>query len=176
MRTIRLLPVLLLSLSLVACAPGATTSAKAAPTSTPAPPTQPTATQVASTVTPAKGGEGLGGSEDLTRVDEQGAVTVQVTPLDLAGPGRTLDFDVRMNTHSVDLGMDLAGLATLSTDGGLSVSAVKWEAPGGGHHVSGKLSFPAAAGGKPLLQGATKLTLTLRDVGAPQRVFTWELE
>jgi hypothetical protein len=72
--------------------------------------------------------------------------------------------------------MNVADLATLTTDNGQKVSAQKWEAPGGGHHVSGKLLFPATVGGKPLLQGATKLTLILRDVGVPQRVFTWELK
>jgi len=57
--------------------------------------------------------------EGITRTDQQGAVVVEVTPLDLDQPGQTLDFQVSMNTHSVDLSMDLGALATLATDTGL---------------------------------------------------------
>lgn len=112
---------------------------------------------------------------DLFREDNQGAVTVEVIPLNLDTPGDTLDFEVAMNTHSVDLSMDLAALATLEADTGLSVVPATWDGPRGGHHVSGTLSFPASVDGEPLLEGARKLTLTIRDVDAPERVFVWEL-
>ncbi len=110
-----------------------------------------------------------------TRTDEQGAVTVAVTPLDLNGSGETLEFDVAMSTHSVDLGMDLADRSTLTTDSGLTVAAITWDAPGGGHHVSGTLIFPASMEGKSLLEDATQVTLTIRDVDAPERVFVWNV-
>ena len=115
------------------------------------------------------------GNSDLARTDEQGAVVFQVTPLDLSNPTDTLDFDVAMNTHSIDLSMDLATLSTLSTDTGVTVQATKWGAPGGGHHVDGKLIFPAAQNGKSILEGASKLTLTIVKVDAASRVFEWEL-
>jgi hypothetical protein len=51
---------------------------------------------------------GSSGGNELTRLDEQGMVTVEVTPLNLGMPGETLVFEVSMNTHSVDLSMDLA--------------------------------------------------------------------
>jgi hypothetical protein len=102
-------------------------------------------------------------------------VTLVVTPLNLNNPGQTLDFDVAMETHSVDLSMDLAALSTLTTDAGRSVPATRWDAPLGGHHVAGKLSFPATVDGMPLLEGVTKLTLIVRDVDAPERAFVWEL-
>jgi len=110
-----------------------------------------------------------------TRTDAQGAVTVAVTPLDINDSGDTLEFDVAMNTHSVDLGMDVADRSTLTTDSGLTVAAITWDAPGGGHHVSGKLTFPASWEGKSLLEGATQVTLTIRDVDAPERVFVWNV-
>ena len=72
--------------------------------------------------------------------------------------------------------MDLANLATLTTDSGRTVQATLWDAPRGGHHVSGTLSFPASVDGKALLDGVTKLTLTIKDVDAPQRAFTWDLQ
>ena len=115
---------------------------------------------------------------DLTRADEQGMVVVEITPLNLdnAADAVTLDFDVAMNTHSVDLSMDLAQLATLTTDTGVTVQATAWEATPGGHHVRGKLLFPAAKDGKSVLEGASKLTLTIADVDAASRVFEWTLK
>ncbi len=77
-----------------------------------------------------------------------------------------------MNTHSVNLSMDLASLSTLTSDTGLSVQGSNWDAQPGGHHVSGKLIFPASVDGKLILQGAKKVTLTVKDVDAPQRIFT----
>jgi hypothetical protein len=112
---------------------------------------------------------------DLSRSDAQGAVIVDITPLNLDHPGQTVDFEVSMNTHSVDLSMNLALLATLTTDTGLTIQATAWDGPGGGHHVSGKLSFPAIVNDKPLLRNAAELTLTLRNVDAPERTFKWQL-
>lgn len=81
-----------------------------------------------------------------------------------------------MDTHSVDLSMDLATLSTLTTDTGFTVQAALWDAPRGGHHVRGKLVFPAVQDGKPILEGAGKLTLTITNVDAPSRIFEWDLE
>lgn len=113
---------------------------------------------------------------DETVVDEQGAVVVSVTPLTIDPVAATLDFEVAMNTHSVDLSMDLATLATLTADTGEEVVATTWRVPLGGHHVSGVLSFPASSAGGSLLDGASALTLTLVDVDAPARTFTWSLK
>lgn len=133
---------------------------------------QPTAiqTQSQSTVNQAQSG-----SDDLVRTDNQGVVTVSVQPLNLASPGDSLNFEVSMNTHSVDLSMDLATLATLITDNGSSVKGSSWDGSLGGHHVSGTLTFPANVDGKPVLDGATKLILTINNVDAPERTFTWDL-
>lgn len=114
-------------------------------------------------------------SQDLLRSDAQGAVVIDVTPTNLGQDTDTLTFEVSMNTHSVDLSMNLALLATLSADNGQSVQAVSWDAPSGGHHVSGTLSFPTSLDGKLLLEGATMLTLSIKDVDAPERIFRWEL-
>lgn len=149
--------ILFAGLVLAGCSPASSSSAPAA---------------TATTSAPAGGGEA---SED-TRTDAQGAVTVAVTPVNLAAPGETLDFSVALDTHSVDLGMDLAALATLATDDGRTVQAVTWTGAKGGHHVEGTLSFPAKAGGKELTGGASTLTLTLKGVDAPERVFEWSLK
>ena len=112
---------------------------------------------------------------DLTRVDEQGEVVVSVTPLNLDEPGDALNFKVSLETHSVDLSMDLAALSRLTTENGNSVTPLIWDAPMGGHHVSGTLSFPALSEGISILDGARTLTLTMKDVAAPERIFIWEL-
>lgn len=152
----------LLSLSLVLFLSACSPETLKQPTVVPATEAAPASTQSA--------------SESLTRTDEQEAVVVEVTPLNLDEPRQTLDFQVSLNTHSVDLSMDLSTLATLTTDTGVVVQAVSWDGQKGGHHVSGTLSFPASMDGRPVLGGATKLTLTIKNVYAPERVFTWDLQ
>lgn len=112
---------------------------------------------------------------DLPRTDSQGSVEFVVTPLNLSQRGETLDFDVAMNTHSVNLSWNLAAQSKLTTDTGMEVKGQGWPV-GGGHHDSGTLSFPAkGVDGTPLLAGAKKLTLTIQNAGAPERTFVWDL-
>ncbi len=156
-----ILPLLLtLTLILVACAPSQAS-------------TDQTESQPAASVSTESSQADTGG---LTRSDQQGAVTVNITPLNLENPSDQLEFDIALETHSVDLSMDLATLATLTTDTGISVQATKWDAPRGGHHVSGKLIFPATKDDKSILEGASKLTLTITNVDAASRTFEWELK
>ena len=111
--------------------------------------------------------------EQSVRVDEKGAVVMEVTPLNLNSQSDTLAFEVSMNTHSVDLSMDLAQLATLTTDTGVTLGAAEWDGSRGGHHVSGKLLFPSSVEGKSILDGATNITIQVRDVDVPIRTFEW---
>lgn len=111
--------------------------------------------------------------DSSSRTDGQGAIIFEITPLNLNSPADTLEFDIVLTTHSIDLSMDLAATATLTTDTGVTVQATRWDAPRGGHHVSGKLIFPATKGDQSILDGATKLTLTILNVDAPSRVFEW---
>jgi hypothetical protein len=112
--------------------------------------------------------------EGQTIVDSQGAVEVAVTPVNLNNPGETIDFEVSLDTHSVDLSMDLGALATLSTGEGRTVQASLWDAPLGGHHVGGILSFPASDVGGPLLEGAEEIRLIISGLSAPERIFLWQ--
>lgn len=114
--------------------------------------------------------------EQTVRVDEQGAIVMEVTPINLNTQADMLEFEVAMNTHSVDLSMDLAQLATLTTDAGITVNATRWEAPSGGHHVRGKLLFPSSKDGKPVLDSATNITVQIRDVDASLRTFVWRVQ
>lgn len=110
-----------------------------------------------------------------TRTDDQGAIVVEITPVDLAASGDTLVFSVVLDTHSVDLSMDLAAASALTTDTGRSANALSWEAPKGGHHVVGTLTFPANIDGASVLSGASVLTLTITGLDAPTRTFAWDL-
>lgn len=107
--------------------------------------------------------------------DSQGYITVQIKPLNLNNPGDTLEFEVTLDTHSVDLSMNLAPLATLSNDFNWSVQAIQWDAPRGGHHVTGKLSFPANYDGDSMLVGMARVTIAIKDLDAPERLFAWQL-
>ncbi|MBI5354030.1 MAG: hypothetical protein HZB50_15415 [Chloroflexi bacterium] len=158
MKRILLPAILILSLVLSACSASST-----------APQTDPLPDSVS--------GDSSSPSNDLAmRIDQQGAIIVEITPLSLDAPTDTFEFDVVMTTHSIDLIMDLAKLSTLTTDTGVSVEAAIWDAPLGGHHVEGKLIFPTTKDGKPILEGATKLTLTIINVDAPTRIFEWGLK
>lgn len=109
------------------------------------------------------------------RTDLQGDVEFTVRPLNLHPDAEVLEFEVMMNTHSVDLGWDLASRSTLKTDTGVEVDATSWPV-GGGHHYGGTLVFPASADdGKPVLEAARTVTLVIRDTDVPERIFTWEL-
>lgn len=161
------LPILLtLTFTLAACAPSQTNTDQVNP--------QPASVSTEESTSPS--GSQASTSADLTRTDQQGAITAIVTPLNLDNSSDQLEFDVALETHSVDLSMDLATLATLTTDTGITVPATLWDAPRGGHHVAGKLFFPATKDGKSILDGVTKLTLTIVNVDAPSRVFEWELK
>ncbi len=110
---------------------------------------------------------------NLTQSDNQGAITVVITPENLENPGDTLIFDVTLDTHSIDLSMDLAQLATLTTDTGATIQALNWDAPRGGHHVKGKLIFPTTLDGKTLFEGAITFTIIITNLDVPVRQFSW---
>jgi len=166
LRTIILLLVVLTAVVLTGCQSSVDETAADAPPAGAPPPAAATDEAAPQSV----------GPDGQTQVDEQGAVTVGVTPLNLSDHDETLDFEIAMNTHSVDLGMDLSTLATLQTDTGLVVPALSWEtSASGGHHVSGQLHFPANPDGRHLLDEVNTLTLSIQNVDAPERVFTWQL-
>jgi hypothetical protein len=103
-------------------------------------------------------------------------VTFEVTPIGLSVGAKTLEFEVVMDTHSVDLAWDLATQSVLRTESGLEVQALSWP-PGSGHHYSGTLSFPGRSpDGAALLDGARSLTLIIRDTDVLERAFTWDMQ
>lgn len=112
--------------------------------------------------------------ESLVRVSDEGGVLVEVTPLNLRSPGEGLDFQISMDTHSVELDYDLLAIATLTDDQGNTYQPTAWDGPRGGHHMSGILGFNSAA--DILRPGIAFLELELRDIaGVAIRTFRWDL-
>ncbi|MBT3822796.1 MAG: hypothetical protein HOG04_15490 [Nitrospinaceae bacterium] len=119
---------------------------------------------------------------DLRRQDSRSAVTVSVTYLNPLGKvqGNTLDFEVRLETHSVDLdGFKVEELAVHEGSSGVKAKALGWFEPGGGgHHRFGILRFPKNdKKGNPLLSlEEQKLELRIRGIAeAAERVFKWDI-
>lgn len=113
-------------------------------------------------------------SDALTQTNEGGQVTIKAT---WQGPSAGPVFDVVLDTHAVDLdGYDLTQLAMLRIDGAREIQSTGWDAPKGGHHREGTLTFPAtAADGSALITPGTRtIELVIRDIaGVPERVFRW---
>ncbi len=106
-----------------------------------------------------------------SKKSRKNGVTVDVKPMTFA-PGQPAKFEVRMSTHSVELGEDMATVSTLMDDVGREYRPVNWDGDGpGGHHRSGVLEFPA-------LEGSPKsVTLVIRNIAkVSERVFQWNLE
>lgn len=90
-------------------------------------------------------------------------VEFQVTPLSAT------EFQIAMNTHSVDLDFDLAKISMLYDDIGNGYKPLKWDgSEPGGHHRNGILTFPKIS------SNAKSIKLIITD--SAKREFSWRLE
>jgi hypothetical protein len=103
---------------------------------------------------------------------EMGGVTVSVTPLNLADSGTTtIDFQLIMDTHAGALPADMLALAKLVGEAGEEIAASAWSGGKEGHHLSGRLSFPAAGSAEREV-----LTLVLKSTdGRNDMRFEWRV-
>ncbi len=110
-------------------------------------------------------------SGQRTQTSDGGQVTVVVA---WVGPAAGAVFDVRLDTHSVDLdALELAN-ATLRNDRGETMTARPWTAPKGGHHREGSLTFDGD--GPAFFAGASWIELVMTGVGdLPTRMLRWEV-
>jgi hypothetical protein len=125
----------------------------------------------AGTPAPAASDPATSPSAGDTKSSEGGQVTVEAT---WNGPAAGALFDVKLDTHSVDLdALDLSN-AVLRNDRGESLAAQPWLAAKGGHHREGHLTFDGDA--SSLFTGAKWIELTLVGVGdIPERTLHWEI-
>jgi hypothetical protein len=112
---------------------------------------------------------------DVRRISDEGPVEITILYLNpLAEDSNSeFSFEVRMNTHSVNLDdYDMGALSYLRINGGSEKKAIGWFEPGGGgHHVFGVLKFAG-----PIPPDAKHLELIIRDVGGISiRKFEWTL-
>jgi hypothetical protein len=112
---------------------------------------------------------------ELRRINKEGPVEIALIYLNpiekKAGPEPS--FEVRMNTHSVDLdAYEMETLCFIRIDGGVEQKALGWFKPGGGgHHLSGVLKFA-----DPIPSDSKSLQVIIRGVGGvPERIFEWTL-
>jgi hypothetical protein len=106
-----------------------------------------------------------------TKSNRQNQVRVDVQPIQLF-PGKPAKFEVRMNTHSGDLGQDIVAVCTLKDDQGRIYQPTSWQgSPPGGHHRKGMLEFPVLDG------TPASITLVIRQIAdVPTRIFEWKVE
>lgn len=107
-------------------------------------------------------------SISLLPKSSEGAVGIEMEPILKSG---STEVRVSLNTHSGDLGLDLAQAIRLADDRGGVYKAISWDGPPpGGHHISGTLTFPAVD------LKAVKLVLTVQSMnGEPEHVFDWDI-
>lgn len=111
------------------------------------------------------------GTSTSTQRSEGGQVTVEAT---WAGPAAGAAFDIKLDTHSVDLdALDLSN-AVLRNDRGETLKATPWNAAKGGHHREGRLTFDGDAAS--FFAGAKSIELVLTGIGdVPERTLRWEV-
>lgn len=102
------------------------------------------------------------------RRNDAGQVSIDVTPLTLGDD--VWEFEVALNTHSVNLDFDVTKVSALRCDQGQEYLPVAWDGSSpGGHHRSGVLKFPA------LDHPTSFVEIVIRDVASvPERVFEWD--
>ncbi|MFH1756506.1 MAG: hypothetical protein ABH969_00510 [Pseudomonadota bacterium] len=81
-------------------------------------------------------------------------------------------FEVRLNTHSVNLSYALVQVCSLQDGQGKVYKATAWKGSSpAGHHRSGVLEFPELKG------NPQNIKLIIRGVAdVPTRIFGWKLE
>jgi hypothetical protein len=115
---------------------------------------------------------GASAAELAQQSSDTGGVTVSVKPTDVSAAAKTWLFQVALNTHSGDLGDDLARTATIVDGAGKQYPALDWKGDAaGGHHRKGVLQFKALSP-RP---DALELRIARAGETAP-RTFRWKLK
>lgn len=102
--------------------------------------------------------------------NSENGVRVDVVPVQLEN-GLNVRFEMRLNSHSIELDQNLKDACVLKDDLGNTYPAVGWNgSPPGGHHRDGMLLFPE------LSQDCGSVTLVVKGVAdVTERSFTWRV-
>ena len=106
-----------------------------------------------------------------TKSNKKNSVRVDVRPVQLL-PGKPAKFEIRMNTHSVDLSYDMVAVSTLKDNQGREYRPINWEGSSDeSHHRQGILEFPK------LETNTASITLVIRKIAeVPERIFEWSVK
>lgn len=106
-----------------------------------------------------------------TKSNKQNSVRVDVRPVQLL-PGKPAKFEIRMNTHSVDLSYEMVAVSTLKDNQGREYQPIHWEGSSDeSHHRQGILEFPK------LETNTASITLVIRKIAeVPERIFEWSVK
>lgn len=108
---------------------------------------------------------GIVALQEQSNVDNN--VTVRVQPINISNG---IDFEIELDTHSVELNYDLVAISKLSDNKGREYFPVSWEGyPLGGHHRKGILKFTQPE------NDIVSIRLDLNKVAGVDRVFQWDL-
>lgn len=108
-------------------------------------------------------------NKSATQKNSEGAVTVEVTPKELALGSQAI-FEITFDTHSVELNYDIANVAKLADENGGVYKPLSWTGGKGSHHIEGILTFPE------IDKSSKKVTLTIPGIDNKDRVFSWDLQ
>ena len=104
-----------------------------------------------------------------SKTDNQLAVTITVTPIDISSQLKKWEFEIVMDTHSVELNQDLTKMAVLVDDQGKEDKPLSWEGTIGGHHREGLLIF------NQIIPTPKSVQLKVSGIGDVIRSFDWQL-
>jgi len=102
-----------------------------------------------------------------SKIDDQTAVIVTITPIDILSESKEWRFDIVMDTHSVELDQDMIKSVILVDDIGKEYEPISWEGPVGGHHREGVLKF------KQIIPVPKFIELKISGIGDVVRNFIW---
>lgn len=118
--------------------------------------------------------------EDLTHVNSEGDVEVQITFMNPMGENEEYwIFETAFNTHIVDLEQyDFSKLISFSTDEGVEIQEdIEFKTEGAGHHIKQYIQIPKIVDGKEVITNNTKtISIQVKDVdNIPLRTFAWDM-
>ncbi len=108
-----------------------------------------------------------GGNNLVTQSKNAGTVNISITP---TLNNSQYEFNIELNTHSVELNYDLVATSFLTNESGQTIKPSSWEGDGpGGHHRKGQLFF------LPFPSKPKALNLTISGIGGEGINFRWKL-
>ena len=106
------------------------------------------------------------------QTNSEGAVEVEVTPIEISDTSDLRQFKIVLNTHSVELDQDLTKSTLLFDNKRNQYEPLSWDgAPPGGHHREGVLTF------RPVSPQPAFIELIVKGIDeVPERKLSWDFK